>query len=140
VRRRLIGCILFGTTGTVMAAVLPTVAHHSPELFGATGPLFESVSPFGIVLGFSAVLLYNGGFILMSIAAIRAGMFPRWARMLVILAALVYATPPQPIGPMPWAGHIVVSIVYAIGLSGIGLALWAGVGAAARVGPPQPTQ
>jgi hypothetical protein len=41
---------------------------------------------------------------------------------------------------MPWAGHIVVSIVYAIGLSGIGLALWAGVGAAARVGPPQPTQ
>ncbi|MBI3241515.1 MAG: hypothetical protein HYZ49_04390 [Chloroflexi bacterium] len=69
----------------------------------------------------------------MSIAALRTGMSPRWAGVLVILTALVFSTPPQPIGPMPWAGQIVVSVLYAIGLSGIGLALWSSATSAAPV-------
>ena len=41
------------------------------------------------------------GYVLLGVATIRARILPRWGAVLVILGAILFNLPPQPVGPIP---------------------------------------
>jgi hypothetical protein len=111
----LVGCGVF-----VDAYVEPVLANEAPKLLDPTGTL----SSFPLVLVYVLpALAWSIGFILVSLAAIRAGAIPRWAGAAIIVGAILLDSPPEPVGPTPWAVIAIGSVIMGGGLVGFGYAL-----------------
>jgi len=124
----LIGFILafIGTTLTLVGGVsagyiFPVLAHEAPQAFDPQGPLFASSNAIPFFIGFATFML---GYVLLGIATIRAKILPRWGAVLVMLGAILFNLPPQPIGPFPTFVILIGAVLWGAGAVWIGLALW----------------
>jgi hypothetical protein len=124
----LIGFILafIGTTLTLVGGVsagyiFPVLAHEAPHAFDPQGPLFASSNAIPFFIGFATFML---GYVLLGIATIRAKILPRWGAVLVMVGAILFQLPPQPIGPFPTIVILLGAVLYGAGTVWIGLALW----------------
>ena len=64
------------------------------------------------------------GYFLLGIATIRAKILPRWGAVLVMLGAILFQLPPQPIGPFPTFVILLGAVLYGAGAVWIGFSLW----------------
>jgi hypothetical protein len=124
----LIGFILafIGTTLTLVGGVsagyvLPVVAIEAPQALDPQGPFFASANAIPFFVGFATFML---GYVLLGIATIRAGILPRWGAVLVMLGAILFNLPPQPLGPFPTFVILVGAVLWGAGAVWIGFALW----------------
>lgn len=124
----LIGFILafIGTTLTLVGGVsagyiFPVLATEAPHAFDPQGPLFASANAIPFFIGFATFML---GYVLLGIATIRARILPRWGAVLVMLGAILFNLPPQPIGPFPTFVTLLGAILFGAGAVWIGYTLW----------------
>lgn len=88
-----IGMMFFLADAMIGIIMFPTIAQNAPELTNATGPLFT-----GRVLGFYIMFAATNmvGIILLGLATLRAGVFPRLASILFLLGGILFNLPPMP--------------------------------------------
>ncbi len=118
-----VGSALSIITSVGFAFLLPAAARLSPK------PVFALLDPAGpfawlALVTFTYILLFVPGFILTGVAIIRARIFPRWAGALIALGILVSF-----IGASPGGFSVlraVGGVVFAVGLIGVGNAMWKG--------------
>jgi hypothetical protein len=129
------GTAMFVGTGMLTAFVWPMLADRAPAVIGEDGAMFDA--PALIALALTAVAV-TVGYVLFGIAALRAGVLPRDGTALLTVGAVLGMAPPQPLGAMPWAGLVLGGVLFGVGATRLGLALWreeaTATAAAARVG------
>jgi hypothetical protein len=126
---------LFGSLGMVLSVVGTTLASGVVlvEIAGASGAEVEAVTGAGIsgALSLLGGLAFLIGLILFGIATMQAGVFPRWAGLLLILGDVVF-------GAASFSGsaaliiEVVGALITCAAFVWLGLALLSGNGASAR--------
>jgi hypothetical protein len=111
----LVGCGVF-----VDAYVAPILADQAPAFFKPT--VTPTTLPLVLMLVVPA-FAFSVGFIVLSVAALRAQAIPRWAGWSIIVGAVMLDLPPEPAGPTPWAVIAVGSVAFGAGLVGFGVTL-----------------
>lgn len=116
-----IGTAMFVGTGMLTAFVWPMIAVQAPDALGTDGAMF--LPPAILALGPTAVVV-TVGYIIFGLATLRAGVLPRWGTVLFVVGGVLGMGPPQPLGPLPWAGLVLGGVVFGIGGIWLGYALW----------------
>jgi hypothetical protein len=116
----LLGTAFFFATGVMSSAVLPVIARLSPEVVAREGPLFTPLLPALIV----SVFIFQLGWVALGMVIANAGLLPRWAGFTTAAGAAIGLIPPRPFGNAPWMFMDVAWVIFAIGLTGLGLAGW----------------
>jgi hypothetical protein len=114
----LVSAILFVGIDVIDILVLPYLAATAPHLLAPPA----SYTTYLLV----AVLLVNVGVVLLGLATMRAGVFPRWAGLFLIVAAVINLALFAPFPPR--IGNIVgkiAGVLFALGLAWIGATLLA---------------
>ena len=116
-----VGTAFFVGNGMITAFIWPMVAAVAPAAVDVDGAGF--LPPAVAVFFLTAVLLVPG---YLSFAAIswRAGRLPRGPLVLWAVGGAVGLVPPEPLGPLPWAGLVLAGVLYGIGAAGLGWWLW----------------
>jgi hypothetical protein len=115
----LMGTAFVGTIFFISSTIPPLVAAGSPAIFEQvmTPPAFAVPV---LVVGFIL------GYILFGVATMRAGIFPRWSGLLLIIGVSLFMISEMP--PFDRAlSHLIVTIgdvLFGIGLAWMGYALW----------------
>lgn len=118
-----IGGLLFTSFSVVGLLIFPWLAQVAPKLIAGNGP----PPPFFVFFLVAGVLFAVGG-VLLGIATMRAGVFPRWAGLLIIIGAVLNLVS-FPLSGL--IGNIVGTasfILFALGLGWIGYTLWSTTG------------
>ena len=106
-----IGTAVVGSILFFAATTMHLIATTAPDMFAqTTAPPTFVVPLFGLTFGL--------GFILFSVATIRAGVLPRWSGWLLLLGILLSMTEGSPMDPilMHWivtSGHVLLGISWA---------------------------
>jgi hypothetical protein len=116
-----IGTAMFVGTGMLTAFIWPMVAVQAPDALGQDGAMFLPPAVVALVLTAVVVTL---GYILFGLAMLRASVLPRWGIVLFVVGAVLGMGPPQPLGPLPWAGLVLGGVLFGIGGIWLGYALW----------------
>ena len=114
-----IGTAYVGSIFIMVSTVIPLVAAETPALFDrAATP--STVTVLVVVLGFSL------GYILFSVATMRAGVLPRWSGLLLIIGVSFFMISEAPLFDRTLS-HVIVTVgdvVFGLGLAWMGYALW----------------
>jgi len=114
-----IGTAYVGSIFVMVSTVIPLVAAETPALFDrAATP--STVTVLVVVLGFSL------GYILFSVATMRAGVLPRWSGLLLIIGVSFFMISEAPLFDRTLS-HVIVTVgdvVFGLGLAWMGYALW----------------
>lgn len=125
-----IGLVIAAGGQLMVGAILqPLTATRMPELWDLDGPVFTDRA-FRIAFGLAN--LWVPGLLLMAIATARAHVFPRWPAMLVGASAALGIVTVAGIGALPqvfasnapFIAADILQTILAIGLIGLGRALW----------------
>ena len=116
----LLGTGFYFATGVMTSAVLPVIAAAAPGVVSAGGPLFSPPLPALIV----SVGVFQLGWVALGMVIANAKLLPRWAGFTTAAGAAIGLIPPRPFGNAPWILMDVAWVVFAIGLTGLGLAGW----------------
>jgi hypothetical protein len=116
----LLGTGFYFATGVMTASVWPLIAAASPGVVSAGGPLFSPTLPSLIV----SVVTFQLGWVALGMVIANAGLLPRWAGFTAAAGAAIGLIPPRPFGNSPWIVMDVAWVIFAIGLTGLGLAGW----------------
>ena len=116
----LLGTGFFFATGVITAAVLPMIAAASPGVVSAGGPLFSPTIPALIV----SAGTFQLGWIAVGLVVANSRVLPRWAGLMTAAGAAIGLIPPRPFGSAPWIIVDIAWIIFAVGLTGLGLAGW----------------
>jgi hypothetical protein len=116
----LLGTGFYFATGVMTASVWPLIAAASPGMVSAGGPLFSPTLPSLIV----SVFTFQLGWVALGMVIANAGKLPRWAGFTTAAGAAIGLIPPRPFGNSPWLVMDVAWVIFAIGLTGLGLAGW----------------
>ena len=116
------GLAQFVGTGMLTAFVWPVLAAHAPDTLAPDGALFQ---PPANTLFYTTVLTLIPGYLLVGATLLRAGVLPRAAAVLLAVGVVLAITPPEPVGPMPWAGLTLGGILFGAGEVWLGSLLWA---------------
>ncbi|HEX9941227.1 MAG TPA: hypothetical protein VGG03_04365 [Thermoanaerobaculia bacterium] len=112
-----IGLALFVGLGTFDAYVVPVLTADASSLLGDTGALMQgALGKYAPITGLTFAL----GYVLFGIATFRAGVFPRWAAVLLALSAPILGMSPL----MPAAVRLVGCIIYGVANIALGYSLW----------------
>lgn len=116
----------------VETVVAPELASHATALF-AGFPTEEPWLTFRMVSGTSFVMV-SVGLVLLCVGVLRAGPAPRWASVMVLVAALLAIPGPGLVAAAPPITTLVVStsITAALGVGLLGWAVWLWTNAAER--------
>ena len=107
----LAGAVLFGGLSWAAAFLLPAVGRAAPGVVDGPDPLVGA----GVI---GTILLGNLGWIVFAAATLRAGVFPRWTGVLMLVAAIVpfvlqAAGSALPVGPVA-LGVAMMGMGYAV--------------------------
>ena len=116
----LLGTGFYFATGVMTASVWPLIAAASPGVVSAGGPLFSPTLPSLIV----SVFTFQLGWVALGMVIANAGLLPRWAGFTTAAGAAIGLIPPRPFGNSPWMVMDVAWVIFAVGLTGLGLAGW----------------
>ena len=116
-----IGTAMFVGTGMITAFVWPMLAQHAPAVVEHDGAMFTLPALIALALTAAGVSV---GYVLFGIATLRAGILPRTGTLLLVVGAVLGMAPPQPLGPMPWAGLVLGGVMFGGGSAWLGYALW----------------
>jgi hypothetical protein len=116
----LLGTGFYFATGVMTASVWPLVAAASPGVVSAGGPLYSPTLPSLIV----SVFTFQLGWVAFGMVIGNAGLLPRWAGLATAAGAAIGLIPPRPFGNAPWILMDVAWVIFAIGLTGLGVAGW----------------
>ena len=116
----LLGTAFYFATGFMTASVWPLIAAASPGVVSAGGPLFSPTLPSLVV----SVVTFQLGWIALGLVIGNAGLLPRWAGFVTAAGAAIGLVPPRPFGGAPWIVMDVAWVLFAIGLTGLGVAGW----------------
>ena len=116
----LLGTSFYFATGVMTAAVLPVIAGSAPRVVESSGPLFNPALPALVV----SVAVFHFGWIALGIVVAKAGLLPRWTGWATAAGAALGLIPPRPFGPAPWLLMDIAWVIFAIGLTGMGIAGW----------------
>lgn len=116
----LLGTGFYFATGVMTASVWPLIAAASPGAVSAGGPLFSPTLPSLIV----SVFTFQLGWVALGMVIANAGLLPRWAGFTTAAGAAIGLIPPRPFGNSPWMVMDVAWVIFAVGLTGLGLAGW----------------
>ena len=121
-----------GVLGMVLSVIGTTLASGVVliEIAGASGANVEAVTGAGLsgALSLLGGLAFAIGLIMFGIATMRAGVFPRWAGLLLILGAVVFAAASFS-GSAVLAVEVVGAAITCVAFVWLGLALLSGSGA-----------
>jgi hypothetical protein len=114
----LVGSILIVGVQAIGLLVLPYLADNAPHLLAPP----TSYTTYALV----AALLLSVGVVLLGLATMRAGVFPRWAGFLLILSIVINLVSFSPL-PASIGGLIerIAAVVFALGLASMGYVLLA---------------
>ena len=114
-----IGTVFVSSIFFMVSTVIPLIAAETPALFDrAATP--STVTVLVVVLGFSL------GYILFSVATMRAGVLPRWSGLLLIIGVSFFMISEAPLFDRTLS-HVIVTVgdvVFGLGLAWMGYALW----------------
>jgi len=116
------GNAMFLGTGMITAFIWPMLAVHAPATVEPGGAIFgwpHSVLAFAL----TAVTL-SIGYVLFGVAMVRAGVFPRWSIVMLVVGAILGMLPPHPMGMLPWGGLVFGGVLYGAALVWLGSILW----------------
>lgn len=116
----LLGTAFYFATGVMTSAVLPMIAGTSPGVMDGSGPLFHPTLPALVV----SVGVFQLGWVGLGMVIGNAGLLPRWAGFMTAAGAALGMIPPHPFGNAPWIVTDIAWVIFAIGLSGMGVAGW----------------
>lgn len=116
-----VGTAFFVGTGLITAFVWPMLATVAPAAVDADGAGFDL--PALAAFSLTAVLLLSG-YLAFGAVSWRAGRLPRGPLLLWALGGAAGMVPPEPLGPLPWAGLVLAGVLYGIGAAGLGWWLW----------------
>ncbi len=115
------GTAMFVGTGMLTAFVWPMLADQAPAVIAEDGAMFDA--PALLALGLTAAAV-SVGYAALGIAMWRAGLLPRDGTATYAVGAILGMAPPQPLGAMPWAGLVLGGVLYGLGGTRLGLAVW----------------
>ncbi len=130
----IVGGIMFTSFSAITFLVLPWLAVNAPKLAAGNGPP-PAVFAYVLVAG----LLFAVGGVLLGIATMRAGIFPRWAGLLIIIGAVLNLVDFPLNGIISGIVNAVAFAIFALGLAWIGYALISPTSAEATL-PPGATE
>ncbi len=116
-----VGNAMFLGTGMITAFIWPMLAVNAPATVEPGGAIFgwpHSVLAFGLT-----ALTLSTGYTLFGIAMLRAGIFPRWAILMLVSGAILGMLPPHPVGALPWGGLVLGGVLYGAALVYLGFIL-----------------
>lgn len=116
-----VGTGMFVGSGMLTAFVWPMVAAQAPAAVEHGGAMFAF--PALASLALTAATL-SVGYLLFAAASWRAGVLRRDAVLVWAVGGALGMVPPQPLGPMPWAGLVASGVVYSVGAVWLGWTLW----------------
>lgn len=119
------GILLTGFTITRLLAE-PYLAAHAPQLLAGNAPP-ASFTTYTLV----TALLVTVGAVLLGLATMRAGVFPRWAGLLLIVSVVLNLAT---FFPLPEIISTIADVLFALGLAWMGSTLLAGK--EAKLGQP----
>jgi hypothetical protein len=122
-----LGMSMFVGTGMITAFIWPMVARQAPQAVELGGAMFSTPALHSMSL--TAALMITG-YVLFGLATWRAGLLPRWGTVALTVGAVLGMIPPQPLGPLPWAGLVVGGVLFGLGSTSLGYAVWRGSAAA----------
>jgi len=109
------GAILFIEVGT-----LPFIAS-----LGNAEELLESAPPAFIAIFAATFITFAVGFILLGLVTLRSTVLPRWAGLLLLIGAPLFAFP---VPPAPVIVNTIGAVLFGLGYVWLGYALWTGTG------------
>jgi len=113
-----VGLIAMAAVALIEAFVMPALATSTPAALSWDGQFFTNVTYLGGALG----VCYLAGFVLLGVATFRAGIFSRWAALLLAVGTLLSAIFEGPF--VPFLG-IASVLVLAVGQAWLGYELCA---------------
>lgn len=116
-----VGTAFFVGTGLITAFVWPMLAAVAPMAVDMGGAGFRP--PALVAFSLTAVLLV-AGYLAFGAVSWRAGRLPRGPLLLWTAGGVVGMVPPEPLGPLPWAGLVLAGVIYGVGAAGLGWWLW----------------
>src|SRR5262249_57125129 len=96
---------------------------YAPATLEPEGALF---APPANLLFYFTVLSLIPGYVAFGVAMLRAGVLPRGGAWLLIVGVVLAILPPEPVGPVPWAGLVAGGVLFGAGEVWLGYALWSG--------------
>ncbi len=114
-----IGTVFVSSIFFMVSTVIPLIAAETPALFDQA-----ATPPTGAVL--VVVLGFSLGYILFSVATMRAGVLPRWSGLLLIIGVSFFMISEAPLFDRTLS-HVIVTVgdvVFGLGLAWMGYALW----------------
>jgi hypothetical protein len=116
-----VGTAMFVGTGMITAFVWPVITDADPGFVDSDGPMFEDpLTQFAVQATYAFLII---GFLTLAFATYRAGMFARWAAVLLGVGIVLFGVPVDPIGPVPWFVRIVGGFVFGAALIALGARL-----------------
>ena len=100
------------------AYLFPIIAQEAPELTAIPGPLFTEST--AVIIPLTEVLFFGLGFVLLGLAIMRIGQWPRWAGLLLVVGAPLFIVGP----PISWLVFALGAILFGIGFSWLGFVVW----------------
>jgi len=116
-----VGTAMFVGTGMITVFVWPMVAREAPQAVALGGAMFDR--PSLVALGLTAVTV-TVGYVLFGLTMLRAGLAPRWMTVVWVVGAVTGMIPPQPLGPLPWAGLVLGGVLFGAGAALLGYTVW----------------
>ena len=116
-----VGTAMFVGTGMITAYLWPVIARYAPDFVEADGAMFSEPLARGTIEATYAFLVV--GYVVFSVATMRAGVFPRWNAWLLIVGIVLFSVPVAPVGPVPWIVRVVGALVFGAALVALGYAL-----------------
>lgn len=116
------GMAMFVGTGMITAFIWPVIAQTTPGFVAPDGPMFTDPLPtFATDAPYVTMIL---GFVLLAMASIRARTMPIETAIVLALGVVLFSSPVQPVGPLPFIFRLVGAIAFGGALGATGLLLW----------------
>lgn len=117
-----LGTAMFVGSGMLTAFVWPMVAAQAPGAVAHGGAMFDM--PAIAALALTAVTL-SVGYLMFAAVSWRTGVLPHGGLVLWSVGGALGMVPPQPLGPLFWAGLVSAGLVYGSGAVWLGRAVLA---------------
>jgi hypothetical protein len=114
------GTAMFVGSGMLTAFVWPMVAAHAPDTVAHGGAMFDM--PAIAALALTAIILAVG-YVMFAAVSWRAHVLPHGGLLLWSIGGALGMVPPQPLGPLFWAGLVSAGVIYAVGAAWLGRAV-----------------
>ncbi len=118
-----IGTAMFVGTGMITAAIWPAIAEDYPPFVAEDGGMFEDPLSAGATT--ATYVFLSLGYVLLGAVMWRKTLIPAPAAVLLMAGILLFSSPVEPVGPVPWIARYAGAVSFGAALAWIGYLQWA---------------